>query len=84
MQSTKNKSTYSYTTAILASMALSHMQSNVLFVDSFQYTKQESEAYQCLGESELTMMCMTVSEKSLAEDWEKEDDVHWASFEPIN
>lgn len=36
--------------------------------------------FESLNEEELTKMCMQVSNMSLLEDWENEDDTHWESF----
>ena len=33
-----------------------------------------------LSEEELTNMCMSLSESSLAKEWENEDDEYWESF----
>lgn len=81
---TSNHTYSSYSkNAILTGLALASHGANIDFIETFQYTKHEPEAYECLKDNELTKMCMAVSERSLAEGWENEDDSHWASFELI-
>ena len=46
--------------------------------NNFDYTSDTTAP--SLSEKELTAMCMTVSEKSLAHDWENEDDERWNIF----
>ena len=38
------------------------------------------DKFESLGEQELTKMAMAISEGSLKEDCENEDDSHWASY----
>jgi hypothetical protein len=74
---------YKYTVpAILATLTQPIPVQSLAFVSNFQYTSQKTSAN--LSEAELTRMCMSISEISLTEDWENEDDAHWASFTPID
>ena len=49
------------------------------FINSFQSTS-EIPLMESLKESELTHMCMSVSEKSFQKIWEDEDDAKWERF----
>ena len=53
---------------------------NIVFLDSFQYTCETKTEFAFLDEDSLTKMGMSISEKSLAKDWENERDEHWLSF----
>lgn len=50
--------------------------------NTYQYCS-ETEQYQSLSESDLSKMSMSFSELSLKEDWDNEDDDHWANFPAI-
>lgn len=56
------------------------------FIYSFQYigysytSENLKKEYTHSTDDELTVNCMNVSEKSLKEGWDKEDDERWNSF----
>ncbi len=55
----------------------------IYFFQNFGYTYTSESIkteYSTLSDDELTMFCMNVSEKSLKEGWENEDDERWNSF----
>jgi len=69
-----------YTAAAIAvSFAYPRGGTNLAFIRSFQYTT-EFLPIQFLEESELTAMCMQVSESALSEIWEDEEDSRWEKF----
>lgn len=48
--------------------------------NNFQYTSEVSN-FECIRDEEsLTKMSMFISEKSLKEDWENENDEYWESY----
>lgn len=53
---------------------------NINFLNSFQYTCEHKEEYSFVEDDDLTSMCMSISEKSLSEDWDNEDDERWQRF----
>ena len=76
---------YFYTVpSIFAVMTQPAPIQNLTFVSNFQYTTNQTNAIGSLSDAKLTKMCMAISESSLIEDWENEDDSHWASFPSID
>lgn len=71
---------FSYTSAAII-VALSHpiCETNPLFIKSSDYTTtaNSNELYEDIF---ITKASMRASEKSLAEDWDNEDDSHWNRF----
>lgn len=51
----------------------------ILFASSFNYTTEKVfENY--IEDTELTQLCMSISETSLAKEWENEDNERWEAF----
>jgi len=51
----------------------------IAFLSQKNKTKVSKER-NSLGNTQLTIMAMAISEKVLQEDWDKEDDAHWERF----
>lgn len=49
-------------------------------VKSFQFTCEKLSTYEYLNEDQVIPMGLAISQKSLAEDWDIDDDARWASF----
>jgi hypothetical protein len=76
---------YFYTVpSILAIMTQPVPIQNLAFVSNFQYTTSQTNSIGSLSDAKLTKMCMAISETSLIEDWENENDSHWESFPSID
>ena len=56
-----------------------HIQVIGFVFDNFEYTVEENK-FDPLAEADLTAMCMAVSESSLKEGWDSEDDAYWESY----
>ncbi len=58
------------------SISMTKSSISVLYINISGYSKLRFDSNE-LNEDSLTNMCMLLSEKSLAKDWENEDDARW-------
>lgn len=73
---------YFYTSPAILLVGMTTEAPLVNFLNNFEYTDYQ-KSLNDLEDKRLTAMCMSISELTLAEDWENEDDAHWASFPAI-
>lgn len=81
------KPTYTKVSGAITTIATAHPKVGTvtshempyIFIGRFNYSSQVINSV-ITDDNELTTMCMLVSEKSLAKDWDKEDDDRWNKF----
>ncbi|HUZ61506.1 MAG TPA: hypothetical protein VMU83_22205 [Hanamia sp.] len=57
-------------------ISMTKSTTSVLYINTSDYSISKFDSNE-LNDDSLTIMCMFLSEKSLAEDWENEDDERW-------
>ena len=75
-----SKNNYTGTAPIIAK-AFHTVKAIQCLLANFEYTSQTITIVTSpLTDDELTRLCMSISEKSLSESWDKEDDERWNKF----
>lgn len=75
----KSENTYTWTNQTLASYRPVRVIESLM--QNFEYTSHPVlSSPLSISDDELTTYCMQISERSLNEDWENEDDERWNTF----